>query len=263
MAIPPETGFLAFAGSFAPTDGSIREELFRIVTTCPPDAPAWQDFGLDAQEFWDELQGIEPFDLGEGLRTFYRLYAKKQNKPRYGDKTPIYCEYISSIERALPEAHFIHIIRDGRDTALSLRRMWFAPAQDIQTLALYWQRLVRSAREAGLHSRAYMEVRYEELVMNPQPVLEAVCKFAKLDFDPAMLRYWDRTPDRLKEHRTRHRMDGSVVVTHSQRLVQQRLTMQPPQAGRIFGWKEEMTRDEHSEFLRCAGYTLKELGYEV
>jgi hypothetical protein len=144
-----------------------------------------------------------------------------------------------------------------------LRRMWCAPAQDIHTLALYWQRLVRGARESGLHSRAYMEVRYEELVMNPQPVLEAVCKFAKLDFDPAMLRYWDRTPDRLKEHRTRHRMDGSVVVTHSQRLVQQRLTMQPPQAGRIFGWKEEMTRDEHSEFLRCAGDTLKELGYEV
>jgi hypothetical protein len=108
-----------------------------------------------------------------------------------------------------------------------------------------------------------MEVRYEELVKNPQPVLEAVCNFAKLDFDPAMLRYWDQTPDRLKEHRTRHRMDGSVVVTHSQRLVQQRLTMQPPQAGRIFRWKEEMTQDEHSEFLRCAGDTLKELGYEV
>jgi hypothetical protein len=108
-----------------------------------------------------------------------------------------------------------------------------------------------------------MEVRYEELVKNPQPVLEAVCSFAKLDFDPAMLRYWDRTPERLKEHRTCHRIDGSVVVTHSQRLAQQRLTMQPPQVGRIFSWKEEMTRDEQLEFLHCAGDTLVELGYEV
>jgi hypothetical protein len=108
MAIPPETGFLAFAGSFAHIDEGTREELFRIVTTSPPDAPAWQDFGLDAQDFRDNLQKIEPFHLGEGLRTFYRLHAKKQNKPRYGDKTPSYCEYLASIERVLPD-----VVRSG------------------------------------------------------------------------------------------------------------------------------------------------------
>jgi hypothetical protein len=42
-----------------------------------------------------------------------------------------------TIEAVLPEAHFIHIIRDGRDVCLSLRQMWFSPGWDIETQAAY------------------------------------------------------------------------------------------------------------------------------
>jgi hypothetical protein len=54
----------------------------------------------------------------EGFRAFYRLYASRLNKPRYGDKTPLYCEHIPAIKEVLLEARFVHIIRDGRDVAL-------------------------------------------------------------------------------------------------------------------------------------------------
>jgi len=106
-------------------------------------------------------------------------------------------------------------------------------------------------------------VRYEELVTNPQPPLEAICSFLGLAFHPAMLRYWERTPFRLNEHRTRRRLDGSVVATHEQRLDQQRLTMSCPQPGRVFRWKTEMPAQEQSEFAAVAGETLQELGYQV
>jgi len=46
---------------------------------------------------------------------FYQLYASRFAKPRWGDKTPSYCHHMQNIEEVLPEAHFIHIIRDGRD----------------------------------------------------------------------------------------------------------------------------------------------------
>jgi len=263
LCIPPETGFLPTVAAAAEMGGFAKEELFRIVTTFPPDAPGWADFGLETDEYWTELQRIEPFTAGEGLRAFYRLYARKQNKPRYGEKTPGYCEHLPAIRNLLPEAHFVHIVRDGRDAALSLRTRWFAPAQDMPTLAAYWKGLVRSAREAGLGSPSYMEVRYEDLVTNPRPALENICSFLGLTFHPAVLRYWERTPTRLIEHRTRRRLDGSVVVTHEQRLDQQRLTMCSPQPERVFRWKTEMTEQEQSEFLAVAGDTLKELGYEV
>jgi hypothetical protein len=191
------------------------------------------------------------------------MYAAGQNKPRYGEKTPGYCEHLPAIRKLLPEAHFVHVIRDGRDASLSLRARWFAPGQDMPTLAAHWNRLVRSAREAGMGSASYLEVRYEELAANPQPALETVCRFLGLAFHPAMLRYWERTPSRLEEHKTRRRLDGSVVVTHRQRLDQQRLTMSPPQPDRIFRWKTEMTPQEQAKFLAVAGKTLRELGYQV
>jgi hypothetical protein len=262
IAIPPETGFLAAPALFD-CNLDTATEFYRLLTTFPPDAPAWQDFGLAAGDFWNELQHLNPFDQSEGFRIFYRLYAKQQGKPRYGDKTPIYCEHVARIKSILPEARFVHIVRDGRDVSLSLRRMWFAPGQDIRTLALYWQQMVRKARDAGRRSGAYLEVSYEDLVHNPQPVLETVCRFIEIDFDPAMLRYWERTPERLNEHRTRRRTDGTLLVSREQRLMQQSLTMRPPQPDRIFRWKEEMTAHERSEFLRIAGDTLDELGYEV
>jgi hypothetical protein len=263
LSIPPETGFLAAAAALPAGAEEAREKLFGLVTAYPPEAPSWSDFGLDPGEFWDALLAIDPFDIPEGFRAFYRLYAARQCKPRYGDKTNDFCRHIPGIERILPESRFIHIIRDGRDAALSMRRQWVAPGRDMKTLALYWRMFVGSAREAGARTAAYMEVRYENLLLDPLSTLKSICAFVDLRFDPAMLQYWERTAERLKEHKTRYRVDGTIQVTHEQRVYQQRLTMQPPQASRIGCWKEEMTFSEQSEFLRFAGDTLEELGYEV
>ena len=153
----------------------------------------------------------------------------------------------------LPEAHFVHVIRDGRDVALSLRPMWFAPGTDIPTLATYWRRLVLSARSAAQNTRAYMEVRYEDVVRETESTIRSICRFMNLDFDREMLSYWLRTPERLKEHKTRVRNDGSIVVTHEQRLGQQALTLRPPERQRVFRWKQDMTRNEQDQFLRNAG----------
>lgn len=261
VAIPPETGFLAVEEL---SNGPISRKTFlRLATSYPKGAPNWPDFGLDAGEFYAELQSIEPFDIGEGARAFYRLYAGKQGKIRYGDKTPDYCKSIELIEQVLPEAFFLHIIRDGRDVATSLRQMWFAPGQDMKTLASYWRHMVESARAAGRRAGGYLEVRFEDLVLDPRSQLELICSRLDLDFDPDMLCYWRRTPERLKEHATRLAADGTVIVTHEQRLMQQALTMQPLNPERISSAKNETTPSEREEFHECAGDLLDELGYEV
>jgi hypothetical protein len=69
----------------------------------------------------ERVSGNEPFDLGESLRAFYGVYAERFGKPRWGDKTPNYVRRMSLIYGLLPEARFVHIIRDGRDLAPSTR----------------------------------------------------------------------------------------------------------------------------------------------
>jgi hypothetical protein len=155
------------------------------------------------------------------------------------------------------------LIRDGRDVALSLRGVWFSPARDIPGLAGYWRDMVDAARCAGRQAQHYMEVSYENLVRDPDRVLADICAFIDLPFDVAMLDYWRRTPERLREHRTRLRSNGQVLVTHEERLLQQRLTTHPPELDRIFAWKREMTAQEQREFLDVATHTLADLGYQI
>ena len=261
LAIPPETGFLALGRRFAGNGDSLRQAFFAALTQHPPEAPAWGDFGISRESFQDALSRIEPFSPSEGFRAFYRLYAASHAKPRYGDKTPLYCLHLDVIADVLPEARFVHLIRDGRDVALSVRETWFAPGRDIETLAGRWRECVEAARSNGRRVRHYLEVRYEELVEDTADVLARVCDFLALSFHPHMLRYPERVPGRLAEHRDRLRPDGSVVASHSTRLAQQRLAMQPPDRSRALAWRRAMSEDERARFESVAADALRAFGY--
>jgi len=262
MAIPPETGFLALV---APPSGmglADHNGFLSAVTGFPPDASGWHDFGIPAERFRSELSRIEPFDIAEGFRAFYRLYADRMKKPRWGDKTPAYVHHIQTIHGLLPEARFIHIIRDGRDACLSWRRTWFRPGDDIRTLALHWRGWVLTGRQQGTRCPAYMEIRYEHLIADTRRTLESICRFVNLEFHPAMMRYYERAPERLKEHRERRLPDGVVLVTHEQRLRNQESATRPPNPARVLAWRLSMTPEEQREFARYAGDALRMFGYE-
>jgi hypothetical protein len=258
LAIPPETDFLTI-GDTLPGHGEQLLERFFIALT---NFPSWPDFELSKDNFWTALHAIEPFTVRAGFRTFYRLYADRFGKSRWGDKTPIYSLNIDTIRKILPEAHFIHIIRDGRDVALSLRTMWFSPGDDMETLASYWRKFVTSARAAGAGHADYLEIRYEDLIQNTQKVLQGVCEYLCLDFDPAMLSYHTQTAGRLKEHKGRAGSKTVPTITHDERLQQQWRTTQPLDASRVFAWKTEMSDADHARFQRIAGDLLRELGYD-
>ncbi len=259
LAVPPETGFLVPALRIWGPSVYRRRAFFRLVTG----SPAWGDHGVPADDFWRQLESVEPFSVSEGLRCFYRTYAARFGKARWGDKTPIYGLYILGIEQLLPEARFIHLIRDGRDVALSLREVWFSPSRDMRELARYWRRHVSTTRAQGGSCRHYLEVRFEDLVRDPASTLKGICAFCGLSYDPRMTDYHLRAPERLREHKARRGPDGSVLVSHEQRLVQQRMTMRPPDLARVGTWRKGMLPSERRAFEDVAGRFLGELGYET
>jgi hypothetical protein len=263
LAIPPETGFLSLADAWSEAGGDAARRVFEDIIAFPSEAPVWNDFHLSAETYADEIAMLKPRSASEAVRLFYRMYAARFGKPRWGDKTPLYCRSMVSIEKLLPEAHFIHLIRDGRDVALSLRSRFFSPGHDIETQARYWRDNVESARNARNQCRHYLEIRYEDLLRNTEAVLRRVCAFIGLRFAPEMLTYYECTPDRLKEHLTRYRTDGSVIISHEDRLRQQAGTMIPPDSSRIGVWRREMDLDEARRFQNVASVLLDELGYPL
>lgn len=242
LAIPPETGFLT--GLNIPDDSRDVRTIADRITGFPTSAPAWPDFGIGKEEFFAAVNLLPAgAGLAEVLRLFYTLYAARHGKARGGDKTPLYMSHMRTIAAVLPEAYFIHIIRDGRDVALSWSKTWFAPSRDLPDLVGRWASLIRDAR-AQAEGLRYMEVRYEHLVRAPERTLRDICGVIGLDFDARMLAFHERSAHRLTEHRDRMTADGKLLVSREERLHQQRRTKLPPQEDRIAVWRRDMTADE-------------------
>ena len=153
------------------------------------------------RSFQFQRSGLEPAQFvaeiikscrseGEFLQIFMKQIAGQQSVDRWAECTPEHLLYLKQIKQALPDAKIIHIIRDGRDVALSeVRQGWVQPlpwdqAHKLAVSGLYWEWIVRKGQEDG-HAIGpdYMEVRFEELVGNPRAALLGVSSFIGQDLD--------------------------------------------------------------------------------
>ena len=258
LAIPPETHFIA---------EFIQWGAARISAECfgqfVVQSERWEDFHLSAPEFLDALKALQPFTRSAGLRCFYRLYARRFNKTRWGDKTPFYCLRMRAIQALLPEAHFVHIIRDGRDAFLSENRTWWAEGNlDIGVHAKFWKDTIAATRRNARFCNHFLELRYEDLLREPSRTLKKVCEFLKLPYRPEMLRYHDSAPARLRELGDLFEPDGTVVATKAERRKIHKLAHRPPDPSRAGCWRKEMSRAAQTTYASVAGKMLQDLGYE-
>jgi hypothetical protein len=186
--------------------------------------------------------------IGRALATVYEVYADEQGKPRWGDKTPMYMRHLPLLRRLFPDAQYVHLLRDGRDAAVSFLSLpegvafetWGHPRTAADFAAL-WHTEVTAARRHGRRVGAarYHEVRYEELVADPDRVLRGICAFAGLPFEGAM---------------TEHAGSGSADRAHQQSLKR-------PLTQGLRDWRAEMPPEDVAAFERVAGDLLRELGY--
>ncbi|MBL8583996.1 MAG: sulfotransferase [Rhizobiaceae bacterium] len=253
IAIPPETQFISTLNWSCG-----RDEFIRHVTS----HRRWPDFHLDADALAETILNLPDFSVAEGLRAFYRAYAARFAKPRWGDKTPTYSERMTEIAKALPEAGFIHIIRDGRDSALSHRGLWFGPGADLAAHARVWRQTILWAREQAANATfPYMEVRFENLILTPDAELRRICSFLDVDFDSSMLKYHQRAADRIGELEGR-KVEGNLpgFSKEEHRAIFAR-TSSPPDPDRIGVWRRDMSESEQEAYTSIAGDLLTELGY--
>ena len=244
IAIPDESFFvplLARRHRHAIDAAHFLDDVARI--------PTIRDWGLTAADVAPRVRsGME---RGDAIAAIFESYAERAEKPRWGDKTPMYMRHLALLDELFPSAQYVHLIRDGRDAALSFlempegtfTRIWAHPRTPAQ-FACLWRKEVRDARALGrrVGSDRYLEVRYEELVADPETLVRRICSFAEIPFEPAMLDY-----------------AGAVDVSskpHQQRL------LRPPTAG-VRSWREDMSDDDVAAFEEVAGDLLGELGYEV
>jgi hypothetical protein len=257
LAIPPETHFLPQLVR-AERDGGGPDDLVDVIVR----HRRWPDFGLSEPELRTRAGQASPIGATGVLRSFFELYAEGQGKPRWGDKSTNYVRKLKQVRDALPEATFIHLIRDGRDVALSQLGVHFGP-DTIADAAVKWRDEIEKARRVGPRLGRYVELRFEELIADPEPGLRQICDLISLDWDAAMLDYRERAADRIGEiARDLERPDGEIVSAEARARHQSNVSkpLQPERAG---GWRERMSSEDRAVFEELAGEALAELGYET
>lgn len=138
-----------------------------------------------------------PPTLGSVIGACFALYAETQGKPRWGDKRPAYSGFIGPLFELFPDAQYVNVVRDQRGAIASqLGMSWDPPAVRFATATARWEGAIeRTDHFAGrLRPDQLLDVRYEDLVADPVPVLERICAFANLRADAvgAMIAAEDR-----------------------------------------------------------------------
>lgn len=262
LAIPPETHFLpALIDLFADGGKPNSHDLVAAVKS----HAGWRDFGFSESEL-ESIFTAADATAAAAIRAFYTAYAARHSKARWGDKTPVYIESMAAIGGALgDQARFVHLIRDGRDVAVSrgsraVKRGREAPPARVE--AEVWTRRIQGAREQARLVDRYLELRYEDLVADPEAALRLVCEHIALEFDPAMLAYHQRASERLSELSDLPGKGGKVRPG-AERIAAHALTSEPPRADRTERWRTELSHDAIAEYEGVAGELLAELGYPL
>ena len=267
LAIPAETHFLpALIRTWRrmEADGADEAERRRQVFELITDHRRWPDWGIEADALMTELERRRPLTLADAARSVHLVHAAHQGKPRWGDKSTAYLARMPRIQSALPEARFVHLVRDGRDVALSLAEVSWG-TDDLEQAARQWAEGIGLARRraARLTPDSYMEARYEDLVSDPEPVLRRICELIDLGWDPAMLRYHEQAAERMSDVvRDVPRVKGGVI-TAEERARQHELVAGPPTTERTARWRAEMPDPDRRRFEELAGEMLRDLGYET
>ncbi len=184
----------------------------------------------------DDFHGIV-----EGLM---RAWTSGQGKSRWGEKTPQHTLHWRTILEGFPDVQVIHLIRDGRDVALSYRAAHFGP-KHVYPLARRWIQYLSAAEaaQAVMGERAFLSVRYESLVANPEGELQRICAFLGEMFVPAMLTYYS---------------GGAAYPTDRRNVDNLR---RPVLAGNTDKWRTQMSARELRIFEAIAGAHLERYGY--
>jgi len=182
------------------------------------------------------------------VAAFHREYARQHAKPCWGNCDIGTLDEMHRSHQWFSNARFVHIVRDGRDVALSHQTMPYGRGNVYECAESWSVRLTTNLRMGAiLGAERYHVVRYEALILEPEKTLTHLCEFLGVPYSPLMLDYGATVDER---------------VPPDKQWLWPALKM-PPQPAKVARWRQEMPVTQRIVFESVAASLLKELGYPV
>jgi Sulfotransferase family len=173
-------------------------------------------------------------------------WADGQGKPRWGEKTPQNGPFWPALNEGFPQAQFVHLVRDGRDCALSWVKARFGPKL-IYPAAVRWASYIDDMDELRktLGPERVHEIKYADLIGDTEATLRSLCGFLGEDFDPAMLEFHSSADNYMTDRRNRANLKQPVMKSNTGK------------------WKTRMSLRDQRLFEAVAGRQLERYGYPL
>lgn len=194
------------------------------------------------------LDGLEPGSFAAVFARFHAAYAAAKGKDIWANIEIATITRMDIANRWFANARFVHIVRDGRDVALSHRTMPYGAATISECAANWSARLDANLTMGNVFGpERYLLVRYENLVVDSETELRRICAFIGVGYSPQMLLYHTMVDGKIPDDR---------------RWLWPNLD-RPPDKSKVYRWKNEMTTTERIVFERSGNNMLRELGYDA
>ena len=261
LAIAPESGFMLWwknkYSDWSVEDNTDRLDEFISDLFTSRRFEYWELKESEVKSFIKEQQ---PMKYSELISLVYMLWAKKIDKEDavWGDKNNYYLNHIPELNELYPDAKFIHIIRDGRDVATSYMKLseiknkvHLAPnlPDEIAVIAKEWTSNISTilASLSRIENEKYTEIRYEDLISNPELELKRICQFLNLVYDESMLGF--------NEYNRKHNLEPKDYMSWKAE------TYKKLNSDAVGKWKSILSLDQIAIFEKIAKEPLNRFNY--
>jgi len=177
----------------------------------------------------------------------HRAWMKAQGKIRWGNKSPRNVHFIPDIKALFPDAKIVHLLRDGRDVAIEIAEADFWP-HSVWGGAQRWLHCIKAATVFGgdLDADSFLEIKYESLCRDPEPVLRQLCEFINEPFDAGMLSHHTSASTRTWAKNKIHQATAKPITTEF-----------------VEAYKHRLNRHDQEALEALMGDALPAAGYPV
>lgn len=205
----------------------------------------WQTSKFDRIKIRDRC---EENSLIELFYKVYSHYAELQHSEYTCCKSMSNVHHYRDLEAAGLNPYYIYLHRDGRDVACSFKKA-IVGEKHVYHIARQWKSDQEKSLEVeqSIPSDRFINVKYRDLITDPESILKKICSFLNVPFNQNMLNYF-HAEEALKTAKS-----GKMWQNLSR----------PIMAGNYNKYLKELTPEEIRIFEIVAGDTLEKLGYTV
>jgi hypothetical protein len=246
LHVVPETWFIGSLVQELPLAGALTKEQVDRAMMIMTEDYRWPDMAMSAAELRREATSLQSPRLVDIINIVYHRHLVRAKKERCGDKTPNYIQIVPQLATLYPRAKFIHLIRDGRDVAIS--RIDLDWERYYERDRFVWSLAMAKRREYlySPYARQILDVRYEDLVTDLEGTVRHICNFLEEAFHPAMLDWHDLI----------------TLVPARERHIHRKLTQRPSPAATSV-WRHKLTALECFAMEACLYRDLEQLDYQL